>query len=204
MGDFGCWLLHFFAKKEHLSQFGADGLLTFGTSVPQTLSHMKATVDQAHSYQVELNAGQVLLDGQALGWDLQHISGPHWHIRHGHTGYNAEVVSADYENKKFRIALNGHVHEVEVKDRFELMLEAMGMKSSKAAKANDLKAPMPGMIREILVQEGEEVSAGSKLLILEAMKMENVLKAASAGRVKSIRVKPSENVEKGHVLIVFE
>jgi pyruvate carboxylase subunit B len=48
------------------------------------------------------------------------------------------------------------------------------------------------------------VTAGSGLVVLEAMKMENELKAAAPGVVKALRVAPGDAVEKGQVLIEFE
>ena len=43
---------------------------------------------------------------------------------------------------------------------------------------------MPGLLREVSVAEGQDVKAGEKLAIIEAMKMENVLKAEQDGKVK--------------------
>jgi pyruvate carboxylase subunit B len=56
----------------------------------------------------------------------------------------------------------------------------------------------------VQARAGETVSAGSGLIVLEAMKMENELKAAAPGVVKSVRVAPGEVVEKGQVLVEFE
>ena len=63
---------------------------------------------------------------------------------------------------------------------------------------------MPGLVVRIPVNAGDAVSAGTGLVVLEAMKMENELKAPSATVVKSIRVAPGEAVEKGQVLLEFE
>jgi biotin carboxyl carrier protein len=56
----------------------------------------------------------------------------------------------------------------------------------------------------IQAQPGDTVSAGTGLVVLEAMKMENELKAAAPGVVRAIRVTPGEAVEKGQVLVEFE
>ena len=91
-----------------------------------------------------------------------------------------------------------------VKDRFDILLAQMGMTNATATKANDLKAPMPGLVLKINVAEGQAVKKGDSLLILEAMKMENVLKAAGDGVVKTIKVKTKDAVEKGQLLIQIQ
>ena len=65
-------------------------------------------------------------------------------------------------------------------------------------------APMPGMVLEILINNGETVTEGQPVIILEAMKMENVLKAPGDGVVKVIKVKKGDPVDKKQVLIEME
>ena len=63
---------------------------------------------------------------------------------------------------------------------------------------------MPGTIRELRVQPGDQVDPGAVLLILEAMKMQNEIKAPHAGVVKRIAVAPGQTVNNGDVLVVIE
>jgi biotin carboxyl carrier protein len=79
----------------------------------------------------------------------------------------------------------------------------MGMSSATANKVNNIKAPMPGLIINLKVAEGDTVKAGDQLLILEAMKMENILKSPGDGVIKKIKVKKGDSVEKNQVLIEF-
>ena len=72
-----------------------------------------------------------------------------------------------------------------------------------AAGTPALKAPMPGMVVQVAVQEGEAVERGATVLIVEAMKMENELRAAATATVKRILVAPGEAVEKGQTLVEF-
>jgi pyruvate carboxylase len=60
---------------------------------------------------------------------------------------------------------------------------------------------MPGTIQEVYVKDGDEVSAGSQLCILEAMKMKNIIAAPFDGVIKTVNVKTGELVPKNHVLI---
>jgi biotin carboxyl carrier protein len=67
-----------------------------------------------------------------------------------------------------------------------------------------VRAPMPGLVTRVLVSPGDAVSAGSSLVVMEAMKMENELRAKVAGRVRAVHVAAGTAVEKGAVLIELE
>ncbi len=67
-----------------------------------------------------------------------------------------------------------------------------------------IAAPMPGKLVRVLVDLGEEVSAGQGLVVMEAMKMENELRAPRAGRVAEIAVQEGQAVETGALLAVVE
>ena len=136
-------------------------------------------------------------------WDLVEYAPNCFHIIHNKKSYRAEIVKADAATKTFVIKLNGAVQTVTLKDKFDLLLEKMGMTAANATKVNNIKAPMPGLIVDLKIKAGDKVNAGDALLILEAMKMENVLKASAPATVKSIKVKKGDSVEKGQILIEF-
>ena len=69
---------------------------------------------------------------------------------------------------------------------------------------NAVKAPLPGVIREIKVAVGDEVNAGDTVVVLEAMKMANNLDAEKSGKVTAILVKTGENVLEDTALVVIE
>ena len=101
------------------------------------------------------------------------------------------------------LKINGHTYVVEHKDKFDLLLEKMGMNAAAGARINNIKAPMPGLIIDLKVKPGDAVKQGDQLLILEAMKMENIIKSPGEGTVKNVKVKKGESVEKGQVLLEF-
>ncbi len=72
---------------------------------------------------------------------------------------------------------------------------------SRPATSGMIKAPLPGIIIELLVKEGDEVKSGQVLLKMEAMKMENNIQSNRAGKVVSIKVKPGDSVLEGDVLL---
>ena len=148
-------------------------------------------------------ADTITLNGQPFAWDIADLGGGRFHILHEGRSYNVEIVAADYATKDIVLKLNGQRIELHAKDRFDLLLERLGMSNAAAAKVNELKAPMPGLIVDIRVQPGQAVLKGDPLLVLEAMKMENILKAPADGIVSSIKAVLRDNVQKGQVLVQF-
>ncbi|TGE19925.1 biotin/lipoyl-containing protein [Hymenobacter elongatus] len=147
--------------------------------------------------------GTTLVNGLPFSWDLVSLGNGHYHLLHEGHSYSAEVVSAEYSTKTFVLKLNGQVLELHAKDRFDLLLDKLGMSNTASSKVNEMKAPMPGLIVAIRVEAGQQVQKGDPLLILEAMKMENILKAPGDGVVSAIKVTLRDNVTKGQVLIQF-
>ena len=63
---------------------------------------------------------------------------------------------------------------------------------------------MPGAIVAVMVNVGEEVAKGQKLVTLEAMKMQTTIYAEAAGKVAEVLAKPATQVEGGDLLVRFE
>jgi biotin carboxyl carrier protein len=162
----------------------------------------KATVGNK-TFEVSQTSDGLVIDGTPLNWDSVEFSPGCFHILYKNKSYRAEVVKTDTATKTFIVKVNGIVQTVAVKDKFDLLLEKMGMTASASSKINNIKAPMPGLIIDLKVSAGDTVNAGDALLILEAMKMENVLKSPGGGTVKTVKVKKGDSVEKGQVLIEF-
>jgi biotin carboxyl carrier protein len=124
-----------------------------------------------------------------------------YHILKNNKAYVADIQSVDYINKIFTININGTLYTAKINDRYDQLIEQLGMNATATPKIGDIKAPMPGLVLEVSVVEEQSVLKGDKILILEAMKMENIIKAAGDGIVKSILIKKGNAVEKGQVLI---
>ena len=165
---------------------------------------LKAIVNDTEILEIVDDKGNILLNNEPFEWDLSKISEKDFHILKDNKSYNVEIVEANYAEKIFRLKVEDTIHTVNLKDRTDLLLEKMGMSSSKSTRLNNLKAPMPGLIYEMKAQVGDEVKKGDILLILVAMKMENAIKAAGDGKVKAIKVKTGETVEKNHIIMEFE
>ncbi len=115
----------------------------------------------------------------------------------------ADVVSIDKQQKTVTLRIKSQKVTVQIKEPVDLLLEQLGMQQSRVRKVNQLKAPMPGLVLRILVQEGQSVKAGDPLMVLEAMKMENVFKAPADVTVKQIKVSEKQAVEKNTELMTF-
>jgi biotin carboxyl carrier protein len=155
------------------------------------------------SFEVVPSDNKFIINGESFEWDLSKISEGNFHILYKNKGYSAEVVKADKATKTFQLKINNKIHTVELKDKFDLLLEKMGMANGASAKVNNIKAPMPGLVIDMKVKVGDSVKAGDPLLILEAMKMENIIKSPGDATIKNIKTKKGDSVEKGQVLIEF-
>ncbi len=158
---------------------------------------------QNETYSVEKADNMIEINGKSLDWDLQWISDRKIHLIRNHQSFEAELISFDTESKTIEIRLNNKTATLQLKDRFDLLLEKMGMNNTTTGIIKDIKAPMPGLILELKVKPGDEVKKGDVVLILEAMKMENIIKAPGDGLVKAVKVNLKQNVEKNQVLIQF-
>ncbi len=160
----------------------------------------KVTVNGNKSFDVDGNE----VNGSAVVADIVKTGDRFFHVLHEGRSHTVEIVKMDKATKMVTLKVNHSVYEVNVQDRFDLLLQQMGFDSTAQRKIRDLKAPMPGMVIDVRVKAGQTISKGDAVIVLEAMKMENVLKAPGDGVVKSIEVSKGKNVEKGQVLIVFE
>ena len=117
-----------------------------------------------------------------------------------HRVYGVRVGETAWE-----IHHRGRSHRVEVADeRSWRVRRSRGDGAAAAAGLEPLRAPMPGLVLRVDVEEGQEVAEGRGLLIVEAMKMENELRARAAGRVRRVHVAAGESVRRGDLLIEFE
>jgi acetyl/propionyl-CoA carboxylase alpha subunit len=160
--------------------------------------------EEHQAFKVESKAGEWFLDGSKFDGDVVQISDNAYHLIWNNVSYTIEVVEADRAGKAFKLLINGRLYATVARDEIDLLLEGMGLNQASANKLNYVKAPMPGLIQSVMVQEGDEVKRGDSLLVLVAMKMENVIKAGGNGVVKSMKVEPGHIVEKNQVLLEFQ
>lgn len=160
-------------------------------------------VNDKYECTVDSNGEEVRINNSKVEADIKQINPSAWHVIEQLRSYNVEVVSFDKTTKTAQIRVNNNIYDITAKDRFDVLLEKMGMSGLAASKISELKAPMPGLVLKIFVEEGMAIQKGDSLIILEAMKMENIIKSPVDTVVKSVKIKPGDKVEKGQILLQF-
>ncbi|VAW15137.1 hypothetical protein MNBD_BACTEROID03-771 [hydrothermal vent metagenome] len=127
-----------------------------------------------------------------------------FHLLDNRQAYQIECSLVKNSFKEMIVSVNGNDYKVKIKDTYDERVKNMGLLSTTSQKVSDIKAPMPGLVIDVLVENGEEISEGTPLVVLSAMKMENIILAPNEGIIKSIEVEKDQAVEKGQLLITLE
>ena len=157
---------------------------------------------EEHSIELESESTGTI-DGKAFAWDVIEVKNGSFHVIKDNRSYNVEVIKVDAVEKSFLVSVNGNKYQLNVKDKFDELLKSLGFDDLNVKKVNEIKAPMPGLVLDIRVSEGDSVKKGDAILVLEAMKMENIIKSPTDGIIKKINIKKGIAVEKNQVLINF-
>jgi biotin carboxyl carrier protein len=135
--------------------------------------------------------------------DIRPVEEGKWHFIYQGKTFHVEVEETRYADKMFTLRINGFRHRIALNDPYDVLVEKLGLAKKPILIADQIKAPMPGLVRDIMVKPGQNVMIGDPILILEAMKMENIIKSPGDGIVESIPVEMGTSVEKGQVLVNF-
>lgn len=132
-----------------------------------------------------------------------------------------EVEIQNIEDNFAEVDVNGTIYKVEVDRALEVVKTPKLVRSvsvpstdstpsiaktsnpSQPKGTGNIKSPLPGVILDLHVREGDNVKVGQKLITLEAMKMENNINADKEGRIISIKVSKGDSVMEGDILIVI-
>lgn len=125
-------------------------------------------------------------------------------IIHNHKSVNVEILEKHFQNRKYSFKINGNRYEVKLENSLDALISEMGLSLGNASLEDEIHAPMPGLILEVNVSEGDTVKKGDFLCVLEAMKMENTLTAPRDGVIKSVNISKGETVDKGMLLIELQ
>lgn len=113
-------------------------------------------------------------------------------------------IAVDRSAKTVTLLYNNQKYTAKITEPMDELLKSMGLENALVPKIAEVKAPMPGLVLDVLVSVGQTVEMGEKILVLEAMKMENAIKSPTAGTIASIHVSKGQAVDKNFVLIRFE
>jgi biotin carboxyl carrier protein len=178
----------------------------------------KHTVDvpaNGHVRTVTFDGRELTVDWQAVGEEDLRAGGDaadranHISILVGDRSYEAYVrallpesgESGKSGDRLVEVMIRGRPYLVTVRDeRAEALASLAG--GTHASGDALIRAPMPGLVVNVLAGEGMEVKRGQTVVVLEAMKMENDLTAPRPGVVKSVKVYKGQTVNQGHVLAI--
>lgn len=135
--------------------------------------------------------------------DVKEIGHGMYSVLHKNKSHVISIQKVDKESRTISLTIDGISTHLNYATKMDLLLEKMGINSNAKNKLSVLKAPMPGLVVDWFVKEGDHVQLGDKLLILEAMKMENVIKSAGEGVIKKLHPAKGTAVEKNQLLIEF-
>lgn len=144
-------------------------------------------------------------------------SGKSYRATIGDRSIDVEIIRVDAEGGRLELLIDGErviayissdnaKRWVTVNGRTVVLTKSSGAKRGGAGQdhASELTAPMPGVIRVVNVGEGDAVTKGQTLLVLEAMKMEIRIQAPFDGVVKKLFVKQGQTVEREQILVTLE
>ncbi|MGD2158020.1 MAG: biotin/lipoyl-binding protein [Anaerolineales bacterium] len=158
------------------------------------------TTVNEHEYTIEiLDEHNVVIDGKLYQVDFESVSGqPVYSLLLDGKSYEASVYSNDED---WQVLLHGMRYPVRVEDEREKRLRAALGGGPIQSGEFHLKAPMPGLVVAVPVEEGQQITKDDVLLILESMKMQNELKSPRDGVISRVRVKSGDSVEQRQTLL---
>ena len=165
---------------------------------------LKAIANNKFAFEIESDKDKVTINNKEVEADIIKTGGRSFNILLEHKSYNADVISVNHDTKTFIVNINNNRYEIVLKDKFDLLLKQLGMEDIANVKVNEIKAPMPGLVLDIKVNEGDAIEKGDTVLVLEAMKMENIIKSPGAGTVKKVHVESGKAVEKNELLLELD
>jgi len=158
-----------------------------------------ATIDNKEFIVELLDDKHLSIDGHTYEVDFKAVSGqPVYSLIVNGKSHEAYVQEGDDD---WQVLLRGRLFPVKVEDEREKRLRTAAGGGVAETGEFHLKAPMPGLVVTIPVEEGQEVKKGDVLLILESMKMQNELKSPRDGVVSRIKVRAGESVEQKQAML---
>ena len=153
------------------------------------------------SYRLKEGENLISIDAESVqNLDLLYNNDGSIHLINNNQSFKANILDIDIISKSVTISLNGKEYTFKIEDQLDQLIDKMGLSNVENQVSKEVKAPMPGLILDIMVEKGQSVTQGESLLILEAMKMENVIKAEADGVIDDILLTKGDTVEKksGH------
>jgi biotin carboxyl carrier protein len=159
------------------------------------------TVINDKQFEIEIqNDGTLLVNGVPRAVDFFSLDESLYSVITENQSY---AVVIEEQQSEYQVQMRGHLFTGHVLDERAQLLASRGGGPKADSGEISIKAPMPGLIAAIPVNEGQEVKAGQTVIVLESMKMQNELKAPRDGVVQRISVEAGHSVEQNKLLVTI-
>lgn len=157
------------------------------------------TIINNKQFEIEIQRdGSVLVDGVRHEVDFLNLGGSLYSVIQDTRSLELAIEG---DQADIEVLKEGKLYDVKVLDQRALLMAQR--KGSLTMGSGEVNSPMPGLIVEVMVNVGDEVTQGDTVVILESMKMQNELKAPRDGTVQTISCEAGQTVEKGTLLIII-
>lgn len=158
------------------------------------------TILNGETYEIEIqNDGSVIVNGNRREIDFLDLGNSVYSIIRD---LRSQELAIDAHQNDYEILIDGRLYEAQVLDARAMLMASR--KGGLGGGSGEVNAPMPGLIVEVIVKEGDTISQGDTVVILESMKMQNELKSPIDGTVQSINCEAGQTVDKNALLTVIK
>lgn len=155
------------------------------------------TIINERRFEIEVdNDGRVLIDGEERDVDFLNLGGSLYSLITENKSFEAVI---DDDEGRIDVMMRGRLFEAQVLDERAMLL--MQRRGGISSSSGEVHAPMPGLIVDVTVEDGEAVAKGQTVIILESMKMQNELKSPIDGMVRAINAVAGQAVDKNDLLL---
>lgn len=142
----------------------------------------------------------IVVDGREIEFSLLREEKGRLLVR---IGSSIEEIVFSENGRGMEVFHDNSTTHIEVLSDRDLLLRSLESRSSVRHGHSEIKAPMPGLVVKALVKKGDMIKRGTKLIILEAMKMENEIRTPIDAQVGDVLVKEGDKVEKDQTIITL-
>lgn len=160
-----------------------------------------ATVGE-NEYEIEFDDGQLMVNGEPVDVDFERIGDPELYSMI-FDGRSYEILVAA-ERFDYAVTVRGDQYHIQIEDERTRRMNAGRREGALPDGEVPVRAPIPGLVVKVLVEEGESVEQDQPLLILEAMKMENEIRSPRACVIKKVDVEPGQRVEQNATMLIID
>ena len=132
--------------------------------------------------------------------DCIRIDADTFHLLENGLAHTITIIASDPASRRYTLKIDGEIKEVTLIDNLDLLIEKMGLNSTKTKKLSVLNFLFFFLFTGVKISEGQEVEKGTPLIILEAMKMKNEIRAPKTEIVKGLPVSEGQPVLREQVL----